>query len=239
MVAPESAAAVRFRHLAVRLRGLLDAMTRRSFLVTSTVQGEGKTTVASNLAIALASIAPTSRIALVDLDLRCGRVAEVFGYETDVGIVDYLRGDLGLDQVAVRTDVPALEFLPVGRLTGDAHRLLGGYLGPMMDELHDRYDYVVCDAPPVLPVPDVPMIARHVGGCLTVVTSGRTRHKAYREMMDHLEGARLLGAFLNQNRQSSSSDRYGYYATPPVPAAPSETPSEAPVEDELLESEPE
>ena len=229
-VDPHGSTAVRFRHVAVRMRGRLDAARDPSVLVTSALPGEGKTTVALNLAVALASIAPRCRIALVDLDLRRGRIAHILGYEAKVGIEQVLSGGLEVDQVAVPTDVGRLEFLPTTSHVSDAHRLLGGFVGSLMRQLHSRYDYVVCDGPPVLPVPDVPLIMPHVGGTLAVAASGRTRHKAFREMMDLLKGGSMFGVFLNESPSRGAADHYAYGAyglrEPAVEEVPEE-PAEA------------
>ena len=214
-VNPGCATAVRFRHLAVRLRGMLDNSSHPSLLVTSALPGEGKTTVSVNLAIALASVAPDYRIALVDMDLRRGRVANVLGFDTDQGIERVLAGDLPLESARVRTEMSALDFFPLGRSVADAHRLLGAAAGRLFDELHREYDYVVCDGPPVLPVPDIPLISPHVGGCLAVAASGKTRHAAFREMMGLLPRGSVFGVFLNENPSADLGRDYSYYGDDP------------------------
>lgn len=210
-VNPGCATAVRFRHLAVRLRGLLDECEHPSLLVTSALPGEGKTTVSVNVAIALASVAPDYRIALVDMDLRRGRVAEVLGFQSDRGIERVLAGEIPLESARVRTEMPALDFFPLGRSVPDAHRLLGAAAGRLFDELHREYDYVVCDGPPVLPVPDIPLISPHIGGCLAVAASGKTRHAAFREMMGLLPRRSMFGVFLNENPAADLGRDYSYY----------------------------
>lgn len=220
-VDPEGAVAVRFRHLAVRMRGLLDRSPRPSLLVTSALSGEGKTTVAVNLAIALASIAPECRIALVDLDLHRGRIGRVMGYTGTAGVGSMLAGRAALAEIGVRTDLPALDFYPVCSPVHDAHSLLGAASERFFAELHARYDYVVIDGPPVLPVPDVPLILPHVGGCLAVASSGKTRHRTFREMIDILPRGSALGVFLNNSPASAAQReyRYGPEAAAPVPEA--------------------
>ena len=209
-VEPESADAVRFRHFAVRMRAALDAATKNSVLVTSAVQGEGKTTVAINLALALASIAPQVRIALVDLDLRRGRVARELGSDASVGVDDVLAGRAGLDEVIARTSAGRLDILPCAGTNPDAHALFGDNAEGFFDQLHARYDYVICDGPPVLPVPDSPLISKHVGGCIAIVASGRTRHAAFADLMDLVPRDRWYGVFINESATVASRDRYGY-----------------------------
>lgn len=210
-VYPESPAAVRFRHLAVRVRAMLDELPLKSLLVTSAVAGEGKTTVTVNTALALASIAPECRIALVDLDLRRGRIGGVFEYETEFGIESVLSGAIELEDACVETDNPALDIYPLGRTIPDAHRLLGGSAARVLRELHARYDYVVCDGPPVLPVPDVPLLAPQLGGCLAVVASGRSKHAQFRELLELVPRKSMLGVFLNESPSATGDGKYKYY----------------------------
>ena len=209
-VEPESADAVRFRHFAVRMRAALDAAVKHSVLVTSAIQGEGKTTVAINLALALASIAPRVRIALVDLDLRRGRVARELGSDTPAGVDDVLAGRAELDEVIARTSAGHLDILPCAGTNPDAHALFGDNAEGFFAQLHARYDYVICDGPPVLPVPDSPLISKHVGGCLAIVASGRTRHAAFSDLMDLIPRDRWYGVFMNESTTVASKDRYGY-----------------------------
>lgn len=212
-VEPDSPAAVRFRHFAVRMRALLDEARLPSVLVTSAVQGEGKTTVAINLALALASIAPEVRIALVDTDLRRGVAGQVLGHKAKRGVEDVMAGRATIEDVTVQTSAGRLDVLPTAHSTSDAHSLLGASADKLFAQLHARYDYVVCDGPPVLPVPDTPLLAKHVGGCLAVVASGRTRHAAFRDVVDLIPRAKWFGVFMNESTMVSSKERYGYYRT--------------------------
>ncbi len=210
-VYPESPAAVRFRHLAVRVRAMLDEFPRKSVLVTSAVAGEGKTTVSVNLALALASIAPECRIALVDLDLRRGRIGIVFEHNTHVGIEHVLSGEVELEDACVETDIPGLDFYPIATTIPDAHRLLGGAAARVLRELQARYDYLICDGPPVLPVPDIPLLAPQLGGCLAVVASGRSKHAQFREMLELVPRKSMLGVFLNESPAAAGDGKYKYY----------------------------
>lgn len=211
VVEPHGSTAVRFRHLAVRMQGLLDRLDRRSVLVTSPLAGEGKSTVSANLALALASVAPESRIGLIDLDLRRSCFRDVLGYTPKIGIEALLTGEAKLDDVAVTTDCHRLEFVPVYRTRTDAHQLIGRSGDRLFRQLHARYDYLVCDGPPVLPVPDIPLLAPFVGGCMAVVASGRSRHARLQEAMDMIPRKSMLGVFLNENSQAEDGQKYDYY----------------------------
>ena len=222
---PQGTSVVRFPHLAVRVRAVLDRLPRPSLLVTSALKGEGKTTVSVNLALALASIAPDQRIALVDLDLRGSSVSAVLGIDSKFGIENVLAGEVGLEDVRVRTDQSGLDVYPVAHPTSNAHALLGGRAEQLLAELVERYDYVIADGPPVLPVPDTPLLAPIVGGCLVVVRSRQTRRSAFRELMDLMPRSTIVGAFVNDVPERKDRDAYGYYGS----AAPK--PEDVPEED--------
>jgi Mrp family chromosome partitioning ATPase len=70
---------------------------------------------------------------------------------------------------------------------------------------------VICDAPPTLPVPDVELIAGHVGVCMPVVRAGWTPRAAFRDLLEHLPEAKVIGVFLNHARLSRHERRYAYY----------------------------
>jgi len=224
----ESTCAVRFPHLAVRIRAALDQASSPSLLVTSALKGEGKTTVSTNLALALASIDPDRTVALVDFDLRGASIATVLGMRPTLGIESVLAGTHGLDDVVVATDVGGLDVYPVARPRHDAQALLGRAAEGVIADLLDRYDYVIGDGPPVLPVPDTPLLAPLVGGCLVVVRSRQTRRSALRELMGLMPRATLLGVFLNDALDRKERDAYGYYGRArdegraPEPGAPAD-----------------
>lgn len=211
IVDPHGSSAVRFPHLAVRIRAALDRCRVPSLLVTSALKGEGKTTVSTNLALALAMIASDRKVAFVDLDLRSASVAAVMGIRTGPGIEDVMSGACELEAARLSTDVASLDVYPVLRPTRQAHELLGWAAERVLGELVERYDYVIADGPPVLPVPDTPLLAPLVGGCLAVVRSRFTRHSAFQELLDLMPRAQLLGVFLNDAMERRDRDAYGYY----------------------------
>jgi capsular exopolysaccharide synthesis family protein len=212
VVDPTSPSAARFRHLAVKTRAQLERSGQRSILVTSAVSSEGKTTVSVNLALALASIAPEQRVALVDLDMHRASVTSALQLQPHDGIEAVMSGRRRLEEVRVKTDLEALDIYPTTRPKRAVHELLGGEgAAETIRELTRRYDFVICDGPPILPVPDVPILARLVGGCLVVVRSRTTRRRDFREVLELLPRTSIAGVFLNDVRSSSGSGNYAYY----------------------------
>jgi len=224
LVEAEGPVAERFRHLAIRVRSELEGRRPPILLVTSAGRGEGKTTTACNLALALASISGGQRIALVDLDLRRPSLARALGIrfperpedeagkEAGPGIEGVLRGAGSLHSACVETELPTLDVYPVRKPYRAAHSLLSGP-GPvaLFRDLARRYDTVICDTPPVLPVPDVALLIEHAGACLAVVRAGQTRRSAFRAMARTLPPEKLIGTFLNEERMARSTYRYYEY----------------------------
>jgi Mrp family chromosome partitioning ATPase len=197
-----------FRYLALRLGTELESRGTSSILVTSALPQEGKTLTACNLALAFASLATTERVALVDLDLRVPRVGSAFGLRPRVGIVEVLARDASLQSAAVVTDA-ALDIYPVATRRPAAHELLSRpELADAIKQLEARYRWVVCDTGPALLVPDVQIIAPHVGACMAVVRAGRTPRSALEELSKRLPRERMLGFFLNDARPPRHTRRY-------------------------------
>lgn len=203
--------AERFRHFALQVRRSLDGRGVRSLMITSALQGEGKTFVACNLALALASMAGEHRIALLDLDLHHPSVATTMGVAPGSGVETILLGEKDLRSARVRTNIPALDLYPVGRPVSHPHEVLAQpTLRTLIHELSKEYATVVCDSPPALPAPDAGLIAPHVGACVLVAKAGFTRRLAFREMIEMLPRENLIGTFLNFSIQPRHAQGYGY-----------------------------
>jgi Mrp family chromosome partitioning ATPase len=203
--------AERFRHFALRVRRELERRATRTVLITSAVREDGKTTTASNLTLALASMSAGRRNALVELDLRKPGLSQALGVERpSVGFEAVLRGDAPLQDSRLQVN-SALDLFLVGRPITQAHEVLASaQLGIALGELSRRYDTIVLDTPPVLVVPDVSLIVSHVEACVTVARIGATPRSAFRSMLEELPGEKIIGAFLNSVRSPRRFGRYGY-----------------------------
>ena len=193
--------------------------------ITSSAAGEGKTTTAANLAVVLAQAG--NSVVLVDADLRRPRVHELFALGRTLGLVDNLlreRLDLTLHPVDNN-----LAVLPAGRIPSNPSEMLSSaQMAGVIEELKARFDYVIIDTAPTLPVSDAIALSRHVDGVLVVVQAGRTSLAQVRLCMARFEqvSAPLLGIVLNRatqrQRRSEYGSAYGYgygsrgsYVNPP------------------------
>jgi receptor protein-tyrosine kinase/non-specific protein-tyrosine kinase len=212
ITAPTSNAASRFRHAALRVRHALAEAGGSLFAVSSANAGEGKTTSSCNLALAMASMTSGGSVALVDADLRNPRLASALGVEFEVGFEQVLSGEVSLREARIRTQFEALDLYPSHCWGRDAHELLAdSRTAEVLQDIGSRYDAVLIDCPPVLPVPDTRLIAEHVHACMLVVRAGSTRTRALEEALHYLEHARIAGVFVNCLEQRGASSYYHAY----------------------------
>jgi len=187
----------------------------RTVVITSSVRGEGKTTTACNLALALASISGSGarRIALVDLDLRQPSVASAFGWEPSPGIDRVLLREVPLEAARVATDVKGLELFGVEVRRPNAHEILSQEaLRATLQELSTLYDLVIVDSPPTLLVPDTALLLQHLPAFVAVARAGMTRMAAFRAMVEQLGRGKLMGSFMNEISQPRHLTNYGHYS---------------------------
>lgn len=169
----------------------------RVIAFTSANPGEGKSTVVSSLARALAEAG--QRVILIDADLRRPRQAVLFQIEGRVGLSEVLAGQIAVEDAIQEVGEDGLVILPAGRTPPNPSELLGsGRMRSLLKELEKEF-LVLIDAPPVLPVTDSTLLAAAVDGTVLVVRHGRTRKdhvEVAREMLDAVQ-ANILGFVLN------------------------------------------
>ena len=209
-VDPRSPRAESFRTLRTNLQFLDIEGAPRTFVITSSVPGEGKSTTAANLAISLAETG--ARVALVDGDLRLPRIAEYMGIEGAVGLTDVLIGRAELNDVLQKWGRGLLCVLPSGRIPPNPSELLGSRnMSKLLATLGSEFDYVIIDAPPLLLVTDAAVISKLAGGAILVAASGRTKKAELVGAMRALDyiGSKLLGIVVTM-LPTKGPDAYGY-----------------------------
>jgi len=207
---PRSPRAESFRTLRTNLQFLDVGHGGRSFVVTSSIQSEGKSTTTANLAIALADSGV--RVLLVDADLRRPKVAKYMGLEGAIGLTDVLIGRVPLDDVVQEWGRGRLSVLPAGTVPPNPSELLGSAaMGRLITELRSKYDVVLFDTPPLLPVTDAAILSRFVGGVILVVAAGRANRHHVGGAISALEnvGSSVSGIVLTM-LPTKGPDAYGY-----------------------------
>ena len=178
--------------------------------VTSCLPGEGKSTTVANLAIALAHGGES--VVLVDADLRRPRLDELFGLDRAPGLTTALVGAVDIADAVQETSVPGLDVLTTGALPPNPSELLQtNAMADLVLTLQRRYDIVLFDAPPLLPVTDAALLATLSDGAVLLVRHGRTTAEQVRAAVGRLQsvGADLLGTVLTMVPARGMA-RYGY-----------------------------
>ncbi|WP_081318183.1 polysaccharide biosynthesis tyrosine autokinase [Microbacterium testaceum] len=208
---PLSPRAESFRALRTNLQ-FLDMGGRSSFVVTSSIPSEGKSTTTINLAIALADAG--KRVALLDTDLRKPKVAEYLSIEGGAGLTDVLIGRAKVNEVMLPWGGRSLYVLPAGKIPPNPSELLGSrQMGVLLEMLERDFDVVLCDAPPLLPVTDAAILARATSGALMVISAGRTtRHQlALATEALNTVGAKLAGFVMSMVPTRGPDSYYSAY----------------------------
>jgi capsular exopolysaccharide synthesis family protein len=215
---PRSIRAEAYRTLRTNLEFVGVNNRARTVVITSALTGEGKTITLANLAIALTDSGST--VALIDADLRMPRLAEIMGLDGTVGLTDVLIGRAQLDDVIQpwgRTD--RLVVLPAGRIPPNPSELLGSKpMADLLTNLAAQYDYVLIDAPPVLPVTDAAVIGRLTAGTLLVAAANMVKEQELVAAVRALEtaGIRPLGIVATMLPTRGADARvYGAYGDVP------------------------
>lgn len=207
---PRSPLAEAFRSLRTNLQFVDLEGPARCFVVSSSLPAEGKTTTTANLAIALAETG--LRVALVDADLRRPRLAEVMGLDGTVGLTDVLISRAELGDVLQPWGSGELVVLPAGQVPPNPSELLGSQgMRTLLAELNSMFDYVLLDAPPLLPVTDAAVVSRLTSGVLLATAVGKSHRSQFISTLALLDqvGTRVLGVIVTMV-PASSRDGYGY-----------------------------
>jgi succinoglycan biosynthesis transport protein ExoP len=207
---PRSIRAEAFRTLRTNLQFINVEEGGRSFVVTSSIPSEGKTTTAANLAIALADSG--AHVALVDADMRRPKLADYMGIEGAVGLSDVLISRAALEDVLQPWGRGNLVVLAAGAVPPNPSELLGSKaMMTLINQLEAEFDVVLLDLPPLLPVTDAALVSKLTRGVLLVVAAGRTHKGEFAGAVATLENvdARVAGVILTM-MPTKGPDAYGY-----------------------------
>ncbi|HEY8589254.1 MAG TPA: polysaccharide biosynthesis tyrosine autokinase, partial [Naasia sp.] len=212
---PRSPRAESFRSLRTNLQFLDAGKGVRSIVMTSSVENEGKTTSAANLAIAVASAGISTVI--VEADLRKPRLTRVLDIEGSVGLTNVLVGAVDLDDVLQPWGTDGMAVLAAGPIPPNPSELLQSEaMASVVAELRSRFDMVIFDAPPLLPVSDAAVLSRLTDGAIVVAAARRTHRRMLEGALGVLAAvdARVLGILLTmlplRGPDAKAFDRYGY-----------------------------
>lgn len=197
-LSPYSPRAEAFRILRTNLQFVDVDQNKKVFVITSSVPGEGKTSTASNIALALQTAG--QRTLLIDGDLRRPQLSKLFGLEGSVGLTSILLGRIDLEEAVQEHRESGLSVLTSGTLPPNPAELLQSKaMRLLLEQVRVHYDVIVIDAPPLLPVTDAALLAAEADGAVVVVRQGKTTRDQLSTSMARLKGigAQPLGVTLN------------------------------------------
>lgn len=207
-----------FKSLSSRFEYRVDALDCKVVAVTSAVAGEGKTVSAVNLATNLAS-SGRKKVLLVDVDLRKCDLAKRVRVAPVPGLTEHLAGSAAMEAILRNSVTPGLSIIPGGmRISAPWELLSGDRFRNFLKEVRDRFDLVLLDTPPVIPVSDTHALRDIVDGVVVVYRLGHTPHPLLRQALDDIGEKKFLGVVLNAVEPQSEryyQRYYGKYYTAP------------------------
>lgn len=188
----------------------------RVLVITSANSGEGKTTAAANLAVALAKV--NRKVLLIDGDIRSPRIHHVFGLNNTTGVTDLLNpsqvNEKPIDAV-IHAVAPNLHVLTAGpAIEGGADLLFAASMADLIARLRKRFDMVVIDTPPMLAMPDARVLGRISDAVVLIARAGKTSRAAMQAAYQCLveDQSHVLGVILNDwDAKASAYKHYSYY----------------------------
>ena len=206
---PKSIAAEAYRSLRTNIQYSSFDNKYQTLVVTSANPGEGKTTVAGNLALALAQ--GESKVLLVDCDMRRPSVHKKFRISNTYGISDLLVGNKKMESVAHKYN-DNLTIVSSGKIPPNPAEMLGSKaMTAFLEEMKNYFDYIVLDTPPLQAVADAQVLSTKVDGSLIVVRAGVTKKDAVHNAVSIINkvNGNIIGTVLNA--ADNSKDKYYYY----------------------------
>ncbi len=211
---PNSLISEQYRMMRTNLKTHVEKEGGKVFLISSSVHAEGKTISAANLAISLTEM-ENVRVALIDADLRRGKIAEYLGLGKDLpGLSNLLNDEIKMKQAFVQNSLENLMIMPRGKAAKNASELVASQkFRVFVAELRRHFDYIIIDSPPILSVVDASLMARETDGLLMVIQSRKTP-KAVVAQAHHLfdqAGVKMMGYILTNVEYQSADTRYYYH----------------------------
>ena len=197
----DSAAAEQYKMLREQLKVMRREAGIRSVAITSPVKREGKTTIAVNLAAAMA-LEYEEKVLLIDADLRAPSIHHYFNLKVPHGLSEYLgsNSNVGLRSLVNDTHLEGLQVIVAGKPTRFASELLAKEkMRQLMQEIHSELSgyTVIIDSPPVLSTPDPLVLSRHIDGIIVVIRANKTPKEYLTKAMGAFNSSKIVGVVLN------------------------------------------
>jgi capsular exopolysaccharide synthesis family protein len=192
---------------------------RKAFVFTSCLSSEGKTTTCANMGVVFARI---HRTLIIDADMRKSSIHKLMNTSNDKGLSTVLGRIDNLEDAIVSSGIPNLDILPAGPLPPNPNELLASdYLREIINNLEEKYDYIMIDSPPINVVSDAFHLNKNTAGIIFVVAEGITSHHEIKRAIKNitLSNGKVLGFIkvcCEPARNSYSYQSYSYKNTPSI-----------------------
>ena len=197
-----------FKALRAKFEYQLDMYKYKVVAVTSAIAEEGKTLTSANLAANLASVG-RKKVLLIDTDLRKSDIAQMFNTPPKPGLMEFLTGVVSFDTIIRSSNsVKGLYLIPGGEKgTAPQDLLAGETFRSFLQEMRGKFDVVILDTPPILPVADTISLRDQVDGFLLIFRIGFTPYVMLQQALEEIENTKILGVVLN----GVELQKYKYY----------------------------
>jgi capsular exopolysaccharide synthesis family protein len=207
-----------FRSLRSSLIFMPNQAELRTILITSAIPNEGKSTIASNLAITMA--AAGANVVLVDADLRRGDIASLFDIDGRTGLSNILRSEVSWEDAAQKCKYPNLAIIPRGPVTNQSSELLLlPSIHTLLDGLKENFDLIIFNTAPILATDDTPSLSPNFDGTLMVMRAQFTSARLTQNSLNALYQRQVNVLGLVLNCVDTEMPDYYYYRYPKYYAA--------------------
>lgn len=207
---PNSLSAEAYKTLRTNIEQITSIDNIKTILITSSISGEGKSTVAGNLAISLSK--NNHKVLVIDCDLRRPSLHDKFNIENEYGVGEILLGENELKSSIKKID-SRLSVLTAGKIKNDTAELFATEnMKQLLDEVRITYDYIIIDSAPIIPVADTCVLASGIDAAILVVRANKSKEKLVIHSYEKLKTkTKILGMILNDSERKSKNKYYKSY----------------------------
>ena len=207
---PNSLSAEAYKTLRTNIEQITSIDNIKTILITSSISGEGKSTVAGNLAISLSK--NNHKVLVIDCDLRRPSLHNKFNIENEYGVGEVLLGENELKSSIKKID-SRLSVLTAGKIKNDTAELFATEnMKQLLDEVRITYDYIIIDSAPIIPVADTCVLASGIDAAILVVRANKSKEKLVIHSYEKLKTkTKILGMILNDSERKSKNKYYKSY----------------------------